>query len=66
MYRCNLFIFKGPFGSKDEKNEMIENREIMKKWENRKDFSFSYLCLIGWWKSEGMKNFFVWLEREIR
>ena len=26
---------------------MIENREMIEKWKDRKDLVFSYLCLVG-------------------
>ena len=29
------------------KSERIENGERMKKWEDRRDFSFPRLCLVG-------------------
>ena len=40
------------------KNERIENTERIEKWEDKKYFSFSSLCLVGMvekWMSE--KNF---------
>ena len=29
------------------KSGKIENEEMMEKWEDRKDFSFPRLCLVG-------------------
>ena len=26
---------------------MIENGEMMEKWEDKKDFNFSHFCLVG-------------------
>ena len=37
------------------KNERIENAERIEKWEDKKYFSFSHLCLVGMvekWMSE--------------
>ena len=38
----------------------------MKKWKNRKYFSFSRLCLVGGWKSREMEDFFVWLRLKMK
>ena len=35
---------------------MIKNRERIEKWENRRDFSFSHLCLVSGGKVEGWKK----------
>ena len=38
--------------------------EKIEKWEDRRYFSFPYLCLVGWWESGGMKFFlFGWAEK---
>ena len=34
----------------------------MEKWEDRKDFIFPHLCLVGRVENGGMENFFVWLK----
>ena len=38
---------------------------MMEKSKDKKDFSFLDLCLVGRIKSEKMKNFLIWLEREM-
>ena len=38
----------------------------MEKWEDKKDLVFSHLYLVGGWKSEKMKNLYIWLRRKMR
>ena len=38
------------------KSERIENSEMMKKWDDRKDFNFSHFYLVVSGKIEGWKK----------
>ena len=38
---------------------------MMEKWEDKKNFVFSHVCLVGRVESERVKNSFILLERKV-
>ena len=45
-------------------NGRMENAEKKEKWNDRRDFNFPHLCLVGGWKCGGIENFFFLVEKK--
>lgn len=70
LYSTTLFksycFIKGLYGWRNGKVGEYKMRKRMEKWEDKKDLVFSHLYLVGGWKSEKMKNLYIWLRRKMR
>ena len=42
----------------------MENEEMKKKWNDRRDFNFPHLCLVGGWNCGGIENSFCLVEKK--
>ena len=42
----------------------MEKEKKKEKWNDRRDFNFSHLCLVSGWKFGGIENFFCLVEKK--
>ena len=42
----------------------MEKEKKKEKWNDRRDFNFSHLCLVGGWKFGEIENFFCLVEKK--
>ena len=60
-----LFFSQGPFGSEDRK---VGGQKMRRGWKSGRIEKILVFFICVWlegWKSEGMTNFFTWLERKM-